>query len=435
MVRIRQVLDALRHRMLFVPILAMVIAVGLSQVTILIDDHLDSGRLPQIMETTIDNGRSILSSVAGGLIAAITLLLSLMMVTVQLASSQFSPRALRNWFGDRTLQFVIGMVLGTTVFCLLVLRQTRSFSDATAVVPNVSVIVAVMLGIFSLVAMVVAVDHMTNSLRVGSVTTRLAAATVRLIEEQEAHGSPALAAGRPMPTEGPPPNALAVESSGSGWIQQISTHQIMEAVADGTCVWLASPLGAFVGPRAPLAWLWPPPDDEDEVGHRVHSAFALGDTRTMQQDVGFGILQLVDIAVRALSPGVNDPNTANDVIAHLGAVMTVLWERPSVSGVTKEDDRTVIVPVLDHGGYLRAAFDQIRRYGVTDVSVVLTLVTTLRTLRDETVRRNLPGPVEPIDDMLQDVLDGVRSAGHEVADLHAVNAVVDDDLTVTARSA
>ncbi len=426
MVRLRQLLDGLRHRLLFVPILAMLLAVGLSQVMLLIDSSVDSSQLPQVLETTVDNGRSVLSSIASGLIAAITLLLSLMMVAVQLASSQFSPRALRSWFGDRTLQIVIGMVLGTTVYCLLILRQTRSFSDATAVVPNVSVIFAVVLGILSLVAMVVAVDHMTNSLRVGSVATRLRTTIVGLVEEQGSHGSPPQPQRRPTPPAEPPPDALAVESSTSGWIQQVSDHQILEAVGDGTCVWLAKPLGAFVVPRSPLAWVWPQPDDVQEVCRAVRSSFALGDTRTMQQDVGFGILQLVDIAVRALSPGVNDPNTASDVIGHLGAVMTVLWERPAAPAVTEGDGRTVIAPLLDHTGYLHAAFDQIRRYGVTDIDVGLYLVRTLSDLRDEALRRDLPGPVEPIEELMREVVDGMRSADPAACDLYAVNALVAD---------
>ena len=435
MVRLRQLLDGLLHRLLFVPILAMVLAIGLSQLTILIDDHLGSSQLPQVLQTTIDNARSILSSIAGGLITAITLLLSLIMVTVQLASSQFSPRALRNWFGDRTLQFVIGMVLGTTVFCLLILRQTRSFSDATAVVPNVSVIVALVLGIFSLVAMVVAVDHMTNSLRVGSVTARLHAATVHLIEERSSNGSAPVAPTHRAAASDLPSGAVAIESSASGWIQQISTARLADAISDGSCIWLANPVGAFVTERAPLAWVVPTPEDAEEVGSAVRSAFALGDTRTMQEDIGFGILQLVDIAVRALSPGVNDPNTANDVITHLGAVMTVLWERPAESGVIEDRDRTVVIPVLDHAAYLHAAFDQIRRYGVQDVDVALTMMRTLGSLRDEAVRRHLPGPVGPIDEVRQEVLDSVRSAVPATFDLHLVNAMADEERVRQCRSA
>ena len=433
MVRLRQLLDGLSHRLLFVPILAVAVAIGLSQAAILVDGNVATGDLPQFLQTTIPNGRSILSAISGGLISAITLLLSLMMVTVQLASSQFSPRTLRNWVGDRTLQVVVGMLLGTTVYCLLILRQTRSFSDRQAIVPNVSVILAVVLGILSLVAMVVAVDHMTNSLRVGSVATRLRVATVRLVERGDAIGAPTgrddpgSPAAPATPAPEPPADALVVESTGTGWLQQVSPDDLREAVPEGGCVWLEHRLGAFVAARTPLARVWPAPSDDhaDACRRRIRSAVAIGDARTMQQDVGFGILQLVDIAVRGLSPGVNDPNTAKDVIVHLGAVLGALWERPAPPGWTCEDGRTVVVPVLDHAGYLHEAFDQIRRYGSGDVEVVLTLVRTLGDLRSETIRRGLPGPLGPIDEAIREILGAARAGDPAVSDLRLVNEAVE----------
>jgi uncharacterized membrane protein len=433
-VRIRQLVDGLSHRLLFVPILAMVVAIVLSQLAILVDGNVATGELPQFLQTTIPNSRSILAAIAGGLISAITLLLSLMMVTVQLASSQFSPRALRNWVGDRTLQVVIGMLLGTTVYCLLILRQTRTFTDVQAVTPNISVILGVVLGILSLVAMVVAVDHMTNSLRVGSVATRLRSATVRLVDHGDAGGDLTGTGAGSMSgstqDRSPPSTAFVVESAGTGWLQQVSAADLREATSDGGGVWLAHPLGAFVTERSPLAWVWPAPEDEDAATcrHRVRSAVAIGDGRTMQQDIGFGILQLVDIALRALSPGVNDPNTAKDVIVHLGAVLTSIWERPTPPGRTCEGGRTVVVPVQDHRGYLHEAVDQIRRHGSGDVEVVLTLLGTLGDLRDETVRRHLPGPISPIGETIQEVLDTARARIPDARDLRRI-----DDLAACLR--
>jgi len=142
----------------------------------------------------------------------------------------------------------------------------------------------------------------------------------------------------------------------------------------------------------------------------------------MQQDVGLGILQLVDIAVRALSPGVNDPGTANDLIAHLGVVMLALWERPPAPSRRTERGRTLIRRDLDHGDHLHAGFDQIRRYGRGDAEVAVTIVRTLAELHREVVRRDLPGPLAPIEEVMaqtvravddSDLPDGDKLRVHE----------------------
>ena len=178
MVRIRQLLDQIRHRLLFLPVLFVIGAVVLSQLMLRLDDRLGDDDVPDFLRTTVDSARSILTAIAGGLITSITLLLSMMLVAVQLASSQFSPRTLRNWIGDRSQQAAIGFVLGTTVYCLLILRATRTFEDGDPLTPNASVLVAMVLGIGSLVAVVRSVDQLTNRLRIGSVASRILDDTV-----------------------------------------------------------------------------------------------------------------------------------------------------------------------------------------------------------------------------------------------------------------
>ena len=151
---------------------------------------------------------------------------------------------------------------------------------------------------------------------------------------------------------------------------------------------------------------------------------AIGDTRTMQQDVGFGMLQLVDIALRALSPGVNDPSTATDVIAHLGEVMLAVWQRPTGERRRTIDGRTLITVELDHSGHLAAAFDQIRRYGAQDLEVATTLVKALLLIRSEALRRTMCGSIEPIDDMLDLVVAGVDASNLLTADKDRVRALL-----------
>ena len=427
-VRLRQIADRVRHRLSFVPMLYVVAAIVVVQTLLLIDRSLNDQQVPEWLQTTVDSARSVFSAIAGGLITSITLLLSLMMVAIQLAGSQFSPRTLRNWTGDRTQQLAIGLVLGTVVYCLLILRETRTFSEGDALTPHTSTIVAVVLGIASLIAVVRSVDHLTDRLRVGSVAGSILDETLEAIEKSErlAMENPIVApAGRPTEAEreiAVPDDAVAVTAPRSGWIQQIDTATVIEAVPEGTTVYLPSAIGSFAVPDAPMAWVWPPLEEPGGLD-AVRAAFALGDTRTMQQDIGFGILQMVDIALRALSPGVNDPNTANDMVMHLGVVLLRLWERPMASNRQERDGRTLMTSELDRADYLHVAFDPLRVHGVADPSVASTIVRVLATLRAETVRRELPGPTEPIDDVIVLVMEAVEQTALSEFDKRSIRAL------------
>jgi uncharacterized membrane protein len=436
-VRLRQIADRLRHRLSFVPMLYVAGAIVLVQMVLLFDRTLNDEVLPSWLETTVDSARSVFSAMAGGLITSVTLLLSMMLVAVQLASTQFSPRTLRDWLGNRTLQHAIGLVLGTTVFCLLALRSTRDFEeDGDAIVPHVTVLVAVALGVLSLVAVVRAVDHLTQSLRVGSVADRVAAETIGVIDRVD-ETVPGGQAPEVVPGAGPdvhgvvdiPPGAVAVEAQHAGWIQQIDTEALLDAVPEASSAIVAVSIGSFVPERAPLVWIDRSPVD-DTARSRLLQAFAIGDERTMQQDVGFGLVQLTDIAVRALSPGVNDPTTACDVIVHIGDVLLSIWARREPATTRSRDGRTVVLVRTTHVAYLDRALGPIRRYGRDDPEVMTTLLRTITLVRSETLRRGLPGPIEPLDVAIADVVAEADTEHWSAAEVAQFDSVVGSHSTV-----
>ena len=416
-VRVRQIVDRVRHRLLFVPLGFAAAAAVLSQLTLWLDRYLGDEPLPFVLETTVASGRAVLSAIAAGLISSITLLLSLMLVAVQLTSTQFSPRSLRDWIGDDVQKRTIGVVLGTTVYCLLILRQTRTVAEGDPLTPNISVLLALGGGVLSLIAVVRSVDHLTNSLRIGQVAGSLAAATVAIVEQRSStvpvdHDAPVGADGASSTSEPhpePPPDAEPVTAAGSGWVQQIDEEAMLAVVEDHATVYVTTDIGRFTLPGAPLVWIHPAPDDERCLDE-VRATIAVGDTRTMQQDVGFGIVQLVDIALRALSPGVNDPGTAVDVIDHLGVVLLALWEQPPLPTTRVYETRRIVTRPEAHGDHLHHAFDQLRRYGCHDAVVATALLRTLAALKTEVVRRDLPGPVAPIDDVVGEVTRAVSSS-------------------------
>ena len=408
-VRLRQIADQVRHRLSFVPMLYVLAAIVLVQSLLLLDRSLNDQQIPAWLETTVDSARSVFSAMAGGLITSITLLLSMMLVAVQLASSQFSPRTLRDWLGNRNLQHALGVVLGTTVFCLLALRSTRDFGDdGTAIVPHITVLVAVVLGVVSLVAVVRSVDHMTHSVRVGAVSERVASDTIGVVEQadeipdgQSPTSTPAAQPLVPSGLRSIPDGAEAIETVAAGWIQQIDTDSILEALPDGATAIVPVSIGGFVPAHAPLVWASAPSEIDDDCRGRLLDSFAVGDSRTLQQDVEFGLVQLTDIAVRALSPGVNDPTTACDVTVHIGNVLLAIWERPPAPSRRSDKGRTVVMVRPTHAAYLERAIGPIARYGAGDPEVMSSIVRTLGLIRSEVVRRGLPGPIGPLDDALE----------------------------------
>ncbi len=434
MVRLRQAVHKFANGLLFIPLAFVVAAVVVSQAMTAVDGRFEDAAIPTTLTTSVDGARSILSAIAGGLISSVTLLLSLVLVAVQLASSQFSPRTLRGWTSNRTQQVAIGLVLGTAVYCLLVLRETRTLSDDRVLAPHLSVLLAVTLGVLSLIAVLRSVDELTNSLRIGSVAQSITDQTVDAIHKR----ADRLLLQRPGQQVAVPPlaeftapheGALAIPAPRSGWVQQIDEDRLLDAVPAGSVIQLVAPVGAFAMKDSPLAWVTPIPDEKEARRRcldRASGAYAIGDERTLYTDVGYGILQLTDIALRALSPGVNDPNTANDIIVNLGAVLLTIWEYPIESSTREVDDRTLMRKLVTHGEFLEQAFDPVRRHGADNASVVATMLTTLATLRAETQRRNLPGPIGPIDDTIDRVLATFRRSDPDPRDAEIVEHLVAD---------
>ncbi len=409
-VRLRQVADRMSHRLSFIPTLYVFGAILLAQAFLWLDSQLSAEAVPLWLETTVGSARAVFAAIAGGLITSTTLLLSMMLVAVQLASSQFSPRTLRNWLGNRSVQNAVGFVLGTTVFCLLALRSARSFGEADdAVVPHVTVIVAVALGVLSLVAVVRTVDHITQTMRVGSIAQRVTNETIAVVERVYRTDAGPIHVGVESGALAPdgsidvPIGATALEAPSAGWVQQIDHDAVLASLPEHSTGYLTATVGSFVTASSPVMWVAPALDETDACRTAMLDAIAVGDSRTMQQDIEFGVIQLTDIAVRALSPGVNDPTTATDISVHLGNVMATLWEHPALTTTLRSGSRTLVRHRPTHAALLDRAFSPIIHYGSADRQVVTGLQEVLGLLRAEIDRRDLPGPVEPVDALLAEL--------------------------------
>jgi uncharacterized membrane protein len=287
--------------------------------------------------------RDVLAAIAGSLISVTGLVFSLTVVALQLASSQYSPRVLQTFGTDRAVQLTLAQLTATFVFALTVLRSVRTESAtaqaAGAFVPRLSVTVAYVLTLGSVVALLLFLGHLAALLRVET--------TLRDVHEEArqtaARELPDRDDGGPGWVDVPAGPGIPVAASGSGFLVDVAEEDLAAAAADaGAVVLLGVRFGDSVVAGVPVATAWParPGDDVDlsRLRQGLDGALRLHFERLPERDVAYGLRKVVDIAVRALSPGVNDPTTAVHALSHASAILGDLLQRPLSAGRSYDGD-------------------------------------------------------------------------------------------------
>lgn len=388
---------------------ATAIVAGLLLPRILVDA--DSRMAAIVFGGSADGARAVLQVVAGSTITITGLIFSLTVVALQMASAQFTPRVLRTFLSDRGNQAVLSVFLATFAYALVVLRTVRGNTETSdGFVPQLAVSVAFLLTLLSVAMLVYFIHHLTTQLRVEEVMHDVRRATVHLIERRlERLGD---APRRPELPQ-PPEDAFRVPVHSSGLVQVVEPGGIASFAADAdVTVVLRAGVGAHLTEGTTLAWVWPPPPDDDEADRyrrRIQAHVRIGQDPTLQQDVAFGVRQLVDIASKALSPGVNDPTTAVTAIQELAVVLAAAADRdlgPTVHRDGAEGRVTVVVPSVDFVALVRLACDQPLRYGANEpdvISALLLLLTDLaEVVTDDDRRETLQRQVSRIEERLTD---------------------------------
>ncbi|MBW3659805.1 MAG: DUF2254 domain-containing protein [Actinobacteria bacterium] len=387
MIRLRALRDRFRGSLFYVPSLFVTMAAALAWGVIRFESGAVSsgGSRGLLLSVTVASARSILGTIAGATITVAGIVFSVTVVSVQLASTQFTPRVLRGFLRDRFQQNIIGIIVGTFTYCTLVLatiRVTGSDSDEAAS-PSLSVTIAIVLAVASILGIVAFIDHSARSMQVGHIIRRVTAETRERIAVLYVDRSDDDCILDEIPPE-PDGEPTVVRAWEDGWIQQLSERVLCEATAPGSYLRVDSGVGAFVVEDTPLVTVWG--DDAPDIA-RMREAFAIGAERTMQQDVMFGIRQLVDIGLRALSTGVNDPTTAYEVIVHLGSILSDVLRRDLPPRVRNDPEgRTLVLSERhDHEAHVKRAFGQLRIAGAGQPAVLIRLLRTLHLL-DELMR-------------------------------------------------
>ncbi len=316
-----------------------------------------------------------------------SLTFSLTVVTLQLASSQFSPRLLRTFASDAFVQSTLGLFLATFTYSLTVLRSVRSSAEGTsAFVPRISVTISFLLAIASVVSLVLFLAHLARQLRVETMlrdvhqnTTATLRAVLRPLDDRPGF-TPSI------PER--PGNALTITAPVSGFVLRIDKDDLLAAAqtADALVVIQAQP-GNSVIEGNPIGWIRPSDglmDDStvDVLRGRIARAIHVGYERTAAQDVAYGLRQLTDVANKALSPGINDPTTAVHALGHISAILCDLADRDLGPVILTDDDGQVRVVLHrpDLAALVDVAITQPRRYGAADPFVMARLMALLREL-------------------------------------------------------
>jgi uncharacterized membrane protein len=356
---------------------AVFLAIGLATLTLSVDNALgDRGSdLPIVFSSTVDSARALLSTIAGATITFAAIAFSVSLLTIQQASSQYSPRVTHTLFRDPINKRVMALVVGTFTYCVFVLRSVRSpiEGDGSPVIPNLSVAVATLLGIATILAIVLFINHSAHSMDVSEILDRVQSETIQHVRADWTISDPDAPPAPPAPRlDG---EHRVIRHDTAGWIQQIDTGALLEAIDDGSTLWVEAYPGRYAVPGTPLAVLAPPAEDRDEVEASIRAAVSTGSTRTMQQDASYGLRQLADVALKALSPGVNDPTTAQDAIFHVAGVLSEMLHRdPDQSVRTDDRGRTLVLTQQPtHDDLVDLALAETRRAsaGLPAVSIYL----------------------------------------------------------------
>ncbi|MBR0648722.1 DUF2254 domain-containing protein [Roseomonas terrae] len=315
--------------------------------------------------------RALLGAVASSTIGVAGTVFSITVAALSLASGQMGPRLLRNFTRDGGNQVALGIFLGTFVYALMLLRSVRS-ADEGAFIPHLGVSGALLLALLCVGTLIWFVHHIANGINVNIVIDLvhrdLSDAILALTSEKPAMSSPA------APLAGTP-----IAISKAGYLRTVDDEALADwAAKHQTALTLLVRPGDYILPGLPIAEV-ADPGVASAAQIEIASACSIGSRPAAAQDLEFAVRQLVEVAVRALSPGINDPFTATAVLDHLGAALTEVAPRNLAGNVLLRDGTVALHrKVTDYAGLCDAMFHMIRQNAASSAAVLIRLIDVLQ---------------------------------------------------------
>ncbi len=331
--------------------------------------------------------RQLLATIAGSMITVASLVFSMTLVTLTLASSQLGPRLITRFMRDPISQVVLGTFIATFVYALLILQtvsETVTQAGTPPVVPHLAVLVALILTLASLGWLIYFIHHVAEAIQADSVIAEISDELALAIRRR----FPEIEPGPTLPLETPFLDRLAepagvVACRRSGYVQAIDARALLRAACEhGLLIKVEARPGIFVVAGAPLLLVWPRERLSEELVRGLERPVVIGPKRTSTQDIDFAVNALVEIALRALSPGINDPRTAIGCIDRLTQALAEMVQLPEPPALVQDDDGALRLIVRPAGfeEVIAAAFDPIREAGRNQAWILSRLAEVLAVL-------------------------------------------------------
>lgn len=351
--------------------------------------------LPSFFGVQSSGARDILAVIAGSSITVAGTVFSITIVALTLASTQFSPRILRNFMRDTGNQAVLGVLVGIFGYCIVVLRSIREGGDDSSLnfVPSTAVFFAVIFGFVGIACLIYFIHHVATSIQATSIVALIAEETIKEIRTTF-----------PVKQDFPKldkesaklltrKDFLTVSADFSGYVQNADAEELIEIAEKNNIVLkMQRRIGQFTLEGFPILEIFTENSDfklDEETIAELKDTYNIGSYRTVEGDVAFGLRQIVDIALKALSPAINDSTTAITCVDYLTAIMSCIAKRPSCPSYLFENGKLrLIIEQQRFEDFFDLAFNQIRQNAAGNVAVILRQLNSVNILSKINV--NLP---------------------------------------------
>jgi uncharacterized membrane protein len=386
-IKLKQYWFNIKNSLWFLPAIMAMIAIVLAFILIEVDNHISYDNFPMdwfVYGGQREGARSVLSTIASSMVTIAGVTFSITLVALTMASSQFGPRLLRNFTSDRGNQFVIGTFISTFVYSLIILLSIRS-SDTNSFVPKISVVFAFLLAIFSLGVIIYFIHHVTVSIQAdyvikSSYNDFKKVADSYLLNEKETTEDVSLQQ-QLKKAKNEFSKSTEVCFHTTGYIQSIDYSRACTWAQENDAVleWLVYP-GMFASIYEAFVMVHYKKELPDDTKEQLSKLIVIAYQRTPNQDLLFSLKQIVEVGVRALSPGTNDPHTATACIQWIGAALSEIANKKFGTPLVKDDNDNIrlFIKQITYGNIVDTCFDQLRLYAKSNIYVTAELLCAIK---------------------------------------------------------
>jgi uncharacterized membrane protein len=377
----------------FLPVSILISSILLAVGSVYLDNTVSisqEGWLRFFIVNSPDSARTILSTISGAMIGVAGTVFSVTLVALTLASSQFGPRLIKKFMYVRLNQVVLGTYISTYLYCLIVLIAIKGSEDYMFI-PSLSILIAILTAIVNIILLIVFIHQIAVSIQADKVVSDISNFISNQVEtlfpermgDEKKIGNE-INVKKEIASYS---KRISCKSPKSGYLQYIDGESLMEVVSENDLLFdLNYRPGAFLVKGLEIGFIHSNQELKKEQLEKIQDQFVIGEVKTSQQDLEFSIHQMVEIAARALSPGVNDPFTAIACIDNLTATLSYLVqaEFPSKYRYDKDEKLRIIADTLDFEGVLDASFNQIRQFSGGSPAVMIRMMESLNLIKSFT---------------------------------------------------